>query len=82
MFDAIEAIKNIIKAWEINIEPKTRNWRLVDMVSEKRKLGKYAMKNSRTFGLTKFMYRPLKNKFVFSNLASTLNLVFNSAYAK
>ena len=32
----------------------------MDIVSEKRKLGKYAMKKSKTFGLIKFMYRPLK----------------------
>ena len=64
MFDAIETIKNIIKACEIKIDPSMRNCRLTDIVSEKRKLGKYAMKNNKTFGLTKFIYRPLKNKLV------------------
>ena len=40
LFDATETVKNIIKAWVINIIPKIKNWKLIEIVSEKRKFGK------------------------------------------
>ena len=82
LLDAKETEENTIKAWKIKIEPKIKNWRLIDNVSEKRKLGKYAIKKSKTFGLTKFIYKPLKNKLVLLGLEAWLNLVFNSSNAR
>ena len=78
----METDENTIRAWEININPKIRNWILIERVSEKRKFGKYAMKNNKTFGLTRFIYKPLKNKLALLGLEDCLNLVFNSSCAR
>ena len=55
LLDVIDTIENTISAWVMNIAPRMINWYEIEIVSEKRKLGKYAKKKIRTLGFIRFI---------------------------
>ena len=55
LLDASDTIENTVNACIINIAPRMINWYDIEIVSEKRKLGKYAKKKIRTLGFIRFI---------------------------
>ena len=55
LLDVIDTVENTINACIMNIAPRMINWYEIEIVSEKRKLGKYAKKKIRTLGFIRFI---------------------------
>ena len=55
LLDASDTAEKTINAWNMNIAPRIINWYDIEIVSEKRKLGKYAKKKISTFGFIRFI---------------------------